>query len=53
MGLHTWDISPPLKIQYSEVRHLYAIPTAPYKLNTDYAVDLYIFLSLLDCPARL
>ena len=53
MGLHTWDISSSLKIQYSKVRHLDAFPTAPYKLNTEYAVDLHIFLFLLGCPARL
>lgn len=53
MGLHTWDISPSLKIQYSKVRRVYPFPTTHRELNTIYAVDLRIFLLVLGRLARL
>ena len=47
MGLHTWDISPSLKIEYSKVRGVYLSSTTHHKLKSVYAVDLHIFLLVL------
>ena len=47
MGLHTWDISPSLKIQYSKVRCVCPSPTTHRKLKSVYPVDIHIFLLVL------